>query len=328
VTNDVDAVRRLPPPRLVAADAPLIAREFGLGVDVVLVGPVARGEVGQVWRLETAEGPYAVKEPFDAPDGSASEDEATFQELGIAAGVPAPRIVRTTTGRVLASVHGTAIRLYEWVDLRPPDRRLDPPVVAAAVARLHRVHDTGRNPVHPWYTDPVGQDEWRSLVGDLTASGAPFADHFRARLDELIALERLIERPSRVQTCHRDLFADNVLPTGDGGLCVIDWENSGLADPSQELAVVLFEFAGGDARRAAELYGVYRDAGGPGVVDRPASFSMAVAQLGHIGHHAARSWLADSRPDQRERNAGRVEEFLTDAITLPLIEELLDAVGG
>ena len=49
-----------------------------------------------------------------------------------------------------------------------------------------------------------------------------------------------------LQTCHRDLWADNVLPTADGGVCVIDWENSGPADPSQELGCVLFEFARGD----------------------------------------------------------------------------------
>jgi len=34
-------------------------------------------------------------------------------------------------------------------------------------------------------------------------------------------------------------FGTLVLPTADGGVCVIDWENSGPADPSQELGCVL-----------------------------------------------------------------------------------------
>jgi aminoglycoside phosphotransferase (APT) family kinase protein len=309
-------------------DAPSIAGEFALGASEGLVGPVARGEVGQVWRLETSNGVFAVKEPFEAPDASASEDEATFQELGIVAGVPAPRIVRSRTGDVVAYVRGTAIRVYEWVDLLAPDRALDPLAIADALARLHRVGYAGRNGLHPWYTDPIGRDEWRSLVGDLVDAHAPFADEFEARLQELVALERLIEPPAHVQTCHRDLFADNLLPTATGGVCVIDWENSGLADPSQELAVALFEFACHDARRAADLYGAYRGFGGPGVIDRPQSFSMAIAQLGHIGHHAARSWLAGGGPDERARHAARVEEFLDDGITLGIIEALLDAVVG
>lgn len=47
-----------------------------------------------------------------------------------------------------------------------------------------------------------------------------------------------------VQTCHRDLWADNILPAAQGGVCVIDWENSGPADASQELACVLLSSAG------------------------------------------------------------------------------------
>lgn len=310
-----------------ADDAQVVLAAFGLGPDGVLDGPVARGEVGQVWRLDTTNGVFAVKEPFDPPEQAATDDEARFQELGVAAGVPAPHVVRTPAGRALAHVRGTAIRVYEWVELCAPDRNLDPVVVAGAVARLHRIGYVGRNGVHPWYTEPVGSDEWASLVDDLTEAGAPFADEFAARLDELAALERLIEPPTELRTCHRDLFADNVLATAEGGVCIIDWENSGLADPSQELAVVLFEFAGHDTRRAGELYGAYRERGGPGVVTRPEAFSMAVAQLGNIGRYAARQWLADPRRAQRERNAARVEEFLRDGITLSMIDTLLEAVG-
>jgi len=76
-----------------ADDAQLIATVFGLGSSGVLDGPVARGEVGQVWRLETTDGVFAVKEPFEPPEESATDDEAAFQDLGVAAGVPAPYVV-------------------------------------------------------------------------------------------------------------------------------------------------------------------------------------------------------------------------------------------
>ena len=44
-----------------------------------------------------------------------------------------------------------------------------------------------------------------------------------------------------LRTCHRDLWADNVRTSHDGGLCVFDFDNAGLADPSQELAMILVE---------------------------------------------------------------------------------------
>ncbi len=49
-----------------AADAEPIAAAFGLGTVSEFVGPVSRGELGQVWRLTTEEGTWAVKESLDA----------------------------------------------------------------------------------------------------------------------------------------------------------------------------------------------------------------------------------------------------------------------
>jgi Ser/Thr protein kinase RdoA (MazF antagonist) len=305
-----------------------IAETFELGGDGLLEGPIARGEVGQVWKLTTRTGTFAVKEPFDARSADGADDEARFQDLAIESGVPAPAVIRAGDGRVAADIGTSRVRVYEWVDLRPADRALDPALVGAAVAKLHRVRYHGRNGLHPWYSEPVGARAWDSLGAELVAAGAPFADRLAERRDELVALELLLEGPTSVQTCHRDLFADNVLSTATGQLCIIDWENSGLADPSQELAVVLFEFAAQDGERARILYEAYRNDGGPGTVTRPESFAMAIAQLGHIGHHSASRWLASAELDDRIRNEARVDEFLTVGITRTQIDNILDSLAG
>ena len=68
-------------------------------------------------------------------------------------------------------------------------------------------------------------------------------------------------------TRHRDLWADNLRRTTAGTWCVIDWDNAGEADPNQELAMVLFEFASDDPpRRAPLLIESYVEGGGPGRV--------------------------------------------------------------
>ena len=56
-----------------------------------------------------------------------------------------------------------------------PDSRLDPALVGAVVAAIHRVSVTDPGPLDPWYHEPVGADRWDELAGQLAEAGAPFA---------------------------------------------------------------------------------------------------------------------------------------------------------
>jgi aminoglycoside phosphotransferase (APT) family kinase protein len=308
-------------------DAANLARRFGLGGAARLSdGPVARGRQGLVWRLDTAEGSWAVKVPFHPAGEDEVRSSTAFQEAACAAGVPAPRVHRTTEGCVFATLDGKQVRIYEWVDLRAPDAGLDPDRVGAVVAAIHCVSITDPGPVDPWYREPVGAGRWDQLIGQLRQAGAPFAGRLAGLRDELVALESWIEPPQTLQICHRDLWADNLLPTADGGLCVIDWENSGAADPSQELGCVLFEFARTDPGRARALTGAYQQAGGPATVRRRGHFSMLIAQLGHITQLAASDWLEPNpRSPQRADSAAWVGEVLDEPHTRELLDTILAA---
>jgi Ser/Thr protein kinase RdoA (MazF antagonist) len=311
-------------------DGSEIARQFALGGGARLSDePVARGKQGVVWRLDTVDGRWAVKVTFQESQEDEVRLSAAFQEAAYLVGVPTPQVRRTPDGRVLADVGGSQVRVYEWVDLGAPDTGLDPALVGEAVARVHAVELDDPRPLHPWYHDPVGVRRWDELIAQVRAGGAPFAARFAGLRDELVALESWLEPPESVQTCHRDLWADNVLPTADGGLCVVDWENSGPADPSQELACVLFEFGRSDPGRARALIGAYQDAGGPGRVDRPGRFSMLIAQLGHITELAATDWLEPSpRSPERADAVAWISETLDDPHTRARLQDLLDATAG
>jgi Ser/Thr protein kinase RdoA (MazF antagonist) len=303
-----------------------IANHFALGNHAALSGPVARGELGQVWRLSTSRGSWAVKELFEKQPESDAREFADYQDAVRHAGVPAPTVVRANDGTVLLDVGSAQVRVYQWVDINEPDVYLDPAAVGKLVATIHLVDFPGRIPVDEWYTDPVGAERWDELFRTLAKANAPFATRLLDFRDELVAMEELIEPPQNLQTCHRDLWADNVRSTPSGGLCVIDWENAGLADPTKELCAVLSEFGYEDAARARALWRAYFDAGGPGRVSRRADFSMAIAQIGHIGEVSCRTWLEAETQAERDRAAGRVAEFIERPITLAIIDELLDAV--
>jgi aminoglycoside phosphotransferase (APT) family kinase protein len=312
-------------------DAAALARCFGLGGAASLSdGPVARGKQGLVWRLDTAEGRWAVKMPFDPSDEDEVRASTAFQEAACAAGVPAPRVRRTTEGCVFATLAGRQVRVYEWVDLRAPDAMLDPHLVGAVVAAIHRVPAADDpDPVDPWYHEPVGAQGWDDLIAQLAGAGAPFAGRLAGLRDELVALESWIEPPQLLRTCHRDLWADNVLPTADGGVCVIDWENSGPADPSQELGCVLFEFARSDPGRARALAQAYRQAGGPAAVTRRGHFSMLIAQLGHITQAAGSDWLEPNpRSPERADAVAWISEGLDEPHTRAVLETILAAASG
>jgi Ser/Thr protein kinase RdoA (MazF antagonist) len=311
------------------AAAAAIADRYGLGADAVLSGPVARGEQGQVWRITTSVGAWAVKELFTLQTQTEARADAEFQDAVRAAGVPMPRVVRTTDHDVLFELDSALLRVYEWVDLEAPDPDLDPGAVGRAIGALHRVRRAASGPVDPWHSDPVGSARWDELVPAIAAVGAPFAADFAAFRDELVALEGLLESPRDLQTCHCDLWADNVRSTSTGELCVIDWENSGPADPNQELGMVLFEFGRDDAHRARALYEAYVGAGGTGRIDRPGNFSMAIAQFGHIAENDCERWLdpAFSAAD-RARSVERFEELTSRPLTRSVIDQLLAAVAG
>ena len=309
-------------------DGAEVARRFDLGAHARLSdGPVARGRQGVVWRLDTADGRWAVKETFQPVSEDEVRSATELQESARALGVPTPAVRRTPDGRVLATCDGRQVRVYEWVDLLPPDARLDPEAVGEVVARIHRAGRVETGPVDRWYVDPVGAERWGEVVEQVQRAGAPFAGRLADLRDELVALESWLEPPEDLRTCHRDLWSDNVLPTADGGVCVIDWENSGPADPAQELGCVLFEFARTDPGRAAVLARAYREAGGPAAVDRRGHFSMLVAQLGHITEIAATDWLEPNpRSPDRATAAAWISEVLDEPHTRDLLDGLLAAV--
>jgi aminoglycoside phosphotransferase (APT) family kinase protein len=312
---------------LESSSAGLVAERFSLGDRAILDGPVARGELGRVWRLTTSEGTWAVKEPFELKSETDAREEAEIQDAARAAGIPVPAVCRTSDGAASLAVGDVRIQVFEWVEVLDRDPRLDPVAVGGLVASIHRVAFPETRGEDPWYREAIAGRRWDALVRALRSGGAPFADELASYRDELVALARIVEPPSVLQTCHRDLWADNVRGTSGGKLCVLDWENFGLADPAQELCLVLFEFGAGDAVRTRMIYDAYVDAGGPGRVMGRGTFSMLIAQLGHIGEAGCSQWLA-APPSSPERGhaAQWVGEFLSQPLTRGAIDGILEAI--
>lgn len=315
-------------PKLLSDHAGDIARTYGLGSAVEDMAISARGLQGEVWRLVTTRGAFAVKDLIVRQTPADAALDVGYQEAVLAAGtVTLPRPVRTRAGGVLLEIGGHQLRVYEWVDLGRSDVGLDPGLIGATLAAIHVVRHVPAKPLHGWYTDPVGAPRWAELLADARAARAPFADDLAAEIPHLVRLEGLLEPPGNLQNCHRDLWADNILPVSDG-VCVIDWENCGLEDPGYEVPMALFEFGGGDRGRTADLYRSYRDAGGPARVDRYGSFSMVIAQFGHFWESAVTSFSAPgATEEEKARSLDRIAESLQTPLRVDHLDEILEAIA-
>ena len=310
-------------------DAQSVADAFGLGRAASLSEPVARGELGQVRRLVTDRGTWAVKEslePFDDEELAAAQVSGHFHVACWEAGIPTPA-PQQGDGRFVVEVAGEQLQAYGWVDLADADPLLDPEAVGALVAAMHGVrHEPGAG-VHPWFEAPIGQREWRAVLKASRGAGAPYAERLAEVIPALLEVESILTPMDGVQTCHLDLWSDNLRRTPSGGLCVFDFDNAGPGDPSRELAMVVFEFGRGDAGRQHRLYGAYRQAGGPGRLTGRADFAMTVAQLHHIGHRHLRMWLAARDSEGRARSLAGIEEFLGEPFLLGDVDAALDATS-
>jgi aminoglycoside phosphotransferase (APT) family kinase protein len=254
--------------------------------------------------------------------------DAAYQDAVHAAGVPMPEVVRDPQGEVLRELEdGTVVRVYTWVEVGERDRSLDPVLVGRTVAAIHLVDVPDDGPQHPWHTEPVGGPQWRELADRSLAAGAPFGPALAALVPELTALEELLVPAGPLRRCHCDLWADNVLPSGPG-LVVLDWENSGPADPVGELPMVMLDFGRHDPHRMRQLYAAYVAAGGPARITGAGDCSMLIATLGHIVEIGVTLWLNGTDPRARAADAAWVAEAVDEPLTRRLVDTIVAAAQG
>ena len=244
------------------------AAAFGLGTPA-RVAPVARGFMGRVWRVDVdapAPASYAVKELFrGAPDEGAAEAEVAFATACREAGVRGQVSVRSPAGRIVERApDGVAWRAYEWVEGRVCDEAEVSSWLGRAAATIHAVgagwawHESGGD---DWY-ERVDID-WAGLAGRAAAAGLAWAGSLGALTGHLTDLADTVNAvpPGERVVTHRDLMADNVLRAADGGLVLLDWDNTGPLAPWREAGLLVL-LRRRDPRAAAQAQTAYLAGGG------------------------------------------------------------------
>lgn len=197
------------------------------------------GYANRVYRLDTDQGSFAVKELnlIDRRWTYHLDDVFRFEQAAFAAGVPMPEPI--------AAGHDTLV--HRWVD---GDTLPEAPVSAAfafeigeILARIHAL-DVEWNRVS--IEGPTPRD-WPELAERATASGQPWADELASHTETFLAIAHFVdtcERPGPIVLTHKDIQPWNLLAR-DGRPVVLDWELSGTLELSSELGSTALSVAKG-----------------------------------------------------------------------------------
>jgi aminoglycoside phosphotransferase (APT) family kinase protein len=250
------------------------------------LGPMTRvhgGFANRMYRLDTDQGSYAVKELnlVDRRWTYRVGDVFRFEQAAFAAGIPMPEPI-SASPRML---------IHRWVDgKRMPEAPVSTAYaveIGAILARIHAldVEWTDDDSIE----DPMPRD-WPELAERAAATGQPWADDLASCVETFLAIAHFVDtcqRPGPVVLTHKDIQPWNLLAR-EGRPVVLDWELSGLLDLASDLgstALAIAKGPGFDSVEPAVFRSVldgYVAAGGALPPSGPSWFVYTIG--GWLGH--------------------------------------------
>src|SRR3954469_4537283 len=114
----------------------------------------ARGAMGEVYRVTTARGAFAVKRLFDWNTGEGAAADAEFTALARDRGVVTPVAIPTCDGAFVADTVAGRLRAFTWPDVgpvtSPPGTRTTLSDLGRIMALLHDIAPVSTAEVDEW----------------------------------------------------------------------------------------------------------------------------------------------------------------------------------
>jgi hypothetical protein len=285
----------LQPPRNVDPIVPWpdVLGLFGLSSPLRAPLVVTGGWSHSVWRVDTPQGTYAIKEMVDNPadwwieqlNGAIAFELAAWRAGTIVMAEPMPLAGSDHyLGQLSLGGGPRRYRCHRWVE-GEPCLGLSPAVerseqVGLIVSALAQLNVEGGNTAHhlAWnaldaYDETVAEatsrrQDWAPALAELRPNVAQLRDdfiHLAGRAEPMVIL-------------HRDIDPKNTAVHADNAITLLDWDYAGPRLIAAELLGAALSFAGGalaaDEECLLATIATYRESGGP-----PASFNDASAPL-------------------------------------------------
>ncbi|SQD98566.1 conserved hypothetical protein [Parafrankia sp. Ea1.12] len=198
--------------------------------------PLPGGAANSSFHLWSAGGEYVLT-ILDNHDLSSARRLAVHTQAVFGLGIRTTEILPSVDGDLVTKLGDRPVILKRWI----AGEVLDPlpvsllPVAGRTLAHIHQLepHTPGLNDV------PRGT---RRLSDEQEAVISQFVDEeFGSWLAEQLKRVHVAEanREHAKSIVHGDLFADNIIVTGDGEIAVLDWETVSLDDPLLDLGMAI-----------------------------------------------------------------------------------------
>ncbi len=231
---------------------------FKLGEPLHEPQAVQGGMLHRLWRLNTTQGIFAVKQLNPAIMRKAGIRDAyrlteRIAEAMSVRGVPAA-VARKGEGDggTVQEIGDATFIVYNWIEgetlstkaVEPERTRL----IGTILARMHSLQQHLPGLELP-DREPFSEDEWDMLTFQAADRDIPWAQQVRNALPLLVEWSKLnadankiLRRTSVIS--HRDLDQKNVLWRDATSPIVIDWEAAGLANPTRDVVGVALSWSG------------------------------------------------------------------------------------
>ena len=225
------------------------------------ITPVSGGQLNRMWRFDTDDGSFAVKElNLDRGWTYRHDDVYRFERAAFHAGIPMPEPIAANE----------TLLVHRWVDgERAPLRPVSADLAREVGGVVARIHALDVDWTHVSIPDPSPTEEdWVALAA--RAAGQPWADELASIAPVLGAIGRFVDdtgEPAPIVLSHRDVSQKNLLVV-DGHAVLVDWEISGRQPLAFELGAIGVALASNDDIDALrpEVFGAmlagYVDEGG------------------------------------------------------------------
>ncbi|HLZ56396.1 MAG TPA: aminoglycoside phosphotransferase family protein, partial [Ktedonosporobacter sp.] len=255
-----------------------LCARLGLGMPLTEPRVVTGRHLHRIWFLPTTTGTFAVKQLNPAilskPDiRDTYRQTEQIAEAMAAQGIPAVAALRANLDPLVETEDGT-VMVYPWIDgkllLPGPVEPVLARQIGALLARMHALHlpIAGLVPPESVFVD----DDWDLLTFHAADRGIPWAYQVRALMPRLLEWSQEATQAARtlqhtLVVSHRHLEQKNVIWLDTDTFKIIDWEASGLINPTLDLVGTALNWSGQmtGAPREESFAGVfdgYVEAGG------------------------------------------------------------------
>jgi len=245
-----------------------ICDHFDLGTPIQVPTRVYGGLLHIMWRLDTDEGSYAIKQlskDIDLKNERVIKNYELSERIAsrfVAQGIPAVCAIAKSGKYLLMIEEGTGYLVYPWVDAKALDQHAVSEnhalKIATILAKMHCLNlDEPKITQSEFHTHT--KEKILELIEKSERFNCPFVEHLRENQNNILADNEVYQKAipilrKNIIVSHGDLDQKNVLWDIENNPILIDWESACKVNSTYDIINTAFYWSGITSRFDKDLF--------------------------------------------------------------------------